>query len=49
MDLDVSDGRRLAWLYNNGDVLERRDEGETVHVRVRLTPQQYGRYQELAG
>lgn len=47
MSLDASDGRRLAWLYANGDVLERRDDGEQVHVRVRLTAQQYGRYQEL--
>lgn len=49
ISLDASDGRRLAWLYANGDVLERRDEGEQVHVRVRLTAQQYGRYQELEG
>lgn len=49
ISLDASDGRRLAWLYANGDVLERRDEGEQVHVRVRLTAQQYGRYQELQG
>ena len=45
--LDAADGRRLAWLYANGDVLERRDEGEEVHVRVRLTAQQFGRYQDL--
>lgn len=47
MILDSSDGRRLAWLYNHGDVVERRDVGEEVHVRVRLTAQQHGRYQEL--
>lgn len=45
--LDVVDGRRLAWLYANGDVLERRDDGEHVHIRVRLTEQQFGRYQDL--
>jgi len=47
MVLESSDGRRLAWLYANGDVVERRDDGEQVHVRVRLTAQQYGRYQDL--
>ncbi|HEY4546380.1 MAG TPA: GTPase HflX [Pedomonas sp.] len=47
MTLDITDGRRLAWLYANGDVVERREDGEQVHVRVRLTEQQFGRYQDL--
>ena len=47
LTIEASDGRRLAWLYANGDVLERRDDGEQVHVRVRLTEQQFGRYQDL--
>lgn len=47
MILDSADGRRLAWLYANGDVLERTDDGEQIRVRVRLTAQQHGRYQDL--
>lgn len=47
--LDPTDGRRLAWLYNHGDVLERDMTEDQVLVKVRLTPAQFGRYQQLEG
>ena len=34
--LPSSDGATIAWLYANGEVLERRDEDHTVHMRVGL-------------
>jgi len=38
LDLPASDGATMAWLYANGEVLERRDEDEIVHMRVSLDP-----------
>ncbi len=40
MDLEVaySDGATMAWLYAHGDVLERRDDGESAALKVRLDP-----------
>jgi GTPase len=32
------DGARLAWLYQHGEVVERQDEEDAVHVTVRLLP-----------
>jgi GTP-binding protein HflX len=34
--LPPEDGASQAWLYERGEVLERRDEDETIHMRVRL-------------
>jgi GTP-binding protein HflX len=36
VDLHLADGRRLAWLYGHGEVLERHDDGEHTHLRVAL-------------
>ncbi|MCZ6453421.1 MAG: GTPase HflX [Alphaproteobacteria bacterium] len=38
VDIPLSDGATLAWLYRRGDVLERDDRQMTAHVRVRLSP-----------
>ncbi|WP_226581857.1 GTPase HflX [Acuticoccus sediminis] len=32
----ATDGALLAWLYRNTEVLERSDEGETVHLTLRI-------------
>ncbi len=49
-DLDAADGRTLAWLHAHGEVLERdrRDNGR-MHLRVRLSPQNLGRYRLMRG
>ncbi len=39
------DGARLAWLYQHGEVVERRDEDTDVHVRVRLLPADRARFE----
>jgi GTP-binding protein HflX len=36
LSLPPSDGATMAWLYANGEVLERRDEDDAVHLRVGL-------------
>lgn len=36
LTVDLADGAGLAWLYDHGQVLERRDDERVAHVRVRL-------------
>jgi GTP-binding protein HflX len=47
-DLPPQDGARLAWLYQHGEVIERNDDGEGVHVRVRLLPADRARFERPA-
>src|SRR5207237_9672986 len=43
LDVSLSDGRTLAWIYAHGEVLGRRDDGEAAHLSVRLTEADLGR------
>jgi GTP-binding protein HflX len=43
LDIPLSDGRTLAWLYRHGEVLARRDDNETAHLSVRLSVADLGR------
>ena len=45
--LGANDGEALAWLYRHGRVTGRDDEGEALHVHVRLDPQALGRFERL--
>jgi GTP-binding protein HflX len=42
--LDPADGATLAWLYANGEVLARDDTDGTIHLSVRLTPENAARF-----
>ena len=44
-DIEPSDGARLAWLYEHGEVMERRDGEAMVHVTVRLLPADRARFE----
>ncbi|MGA3002609.1 MAG: GTPase HflX [Acetobacteraceae bacterium] len=44
-DIEPSDGARLAWLYRHGEVTERRDDDDLVHVTVRLLPADRARFE----
>jgi GTP-binding protein HflX len=44
-DLPVSDGARLAWLYQHGEVVAREDDEACVHVQVRLHPADRARFE----
>jgi len=46
VDLKValSDGAGIAWLYQNGDVVRRRDDDEWAHVTVRLDEADLARF-----
>ena len=47
LKLAASDGSRLAWLHARGDVLDQRVEGETMHLAVKLSPDNWARFQAL--
>jgi GTP-binding protein HflX len=40
-----SDGARLAWLYEHGEVIGRRDDDEAIYVTVRLLPADRARFE----
>ena len=46
--LPPSDGARLAWLYQHGEVLARDDQEDALHVRVRLLPADRARFERGA-
>ncbi len=45
-DIDHADGARLAWLYEHGEVVDRRDDETAAHVKVRLLPADRARFDE---
>ncbi len=47
LKLRHGDGAAIAWLYANGDVLERRDDDEFAHITVRLDPAQSARFDRM--
>jgi GTP-binding protein HflX len=44
LDVPVSDGAALAWLYRHGDVVSRRDDESEAHLDVRLSDADLGRF-----
>jgi len=44
-DIPSADGARLAWLYQHGEVVNRRDADAGVHVTVRLLPADRARFE----
>ena len=44
----VEDGARLAWLYEHGEVVARRDEEDRVHMQVRMLPADRARFEREA-
>jgi GTP-binding protein HflX len=47
LKLAAGDGTRLAWLHARGQVLDQRMEGETVHLSVKLSDENWARYESL--
>ncbi len=43
LDIPLSDGKTLAWVYAHGEVLGRRDDSEAAHLSVRLSDADLGR------
>jgi len=47
IQLDSADGNRAAWLHARGDVLDQRTEGDQLHLAVKLSPENWARFQRL--
>jgi GTP-binding protein HflX len=37
LEIPLTDGKMLAWVYDRGEVLGRRDDNEAAHLSVRLS------------
>ncbi|HKH27718.1 MAG TPA: GTPase HflX [Sphingomicrobium sp.] len=45
--VQASNGSRLAWLHSRGEVLEQRVDGDAMELSVRLSPDNWARFQAL--
>jgi GTP-binding protein HflX len=45
--LDAAAGSRLAWLHSRGEVLDQRIDGSEIELDVRLSPDNWARFQVL--
>ena len=45
--LPAGDGNRMAWLHSRGEVLEQNVDGDEVELSVRLSPENWARFQAL--
>ncbi|HYE49439.1 MAG TPA: GTPase HflX [Azospirillaceae bacterium] len=48
-DVALSDGAAIAWLYAQGEVLERTDDDDAAHLRVALEPADVARFTDRFG
>lgn len=44
-DLPPEDGARIAWLYQHGEVTQREDREDAIHLQVRLLPADRARFE----
>jgi GTPase len=47
LDIPVTDGARLAWVYRHGEVLQRLDDETHVKLKVRLSAADKARFEQL--
>jgi GTPase len=47
LDVPLSNGAAIAWLYRHGEVVERDDDEQHAHLTVRLSEADLGRFQSL--
>jgi GTP-binding protein HflX len=45
--LNAGDGPRIAWLHARGDVIEQHAEGDQLHLAVKLSPENWARFERL--
>jgi len=45
--LDPGEGSRLAWLHSRGEVIEQRMDGDLLALSVRLSPDNWARFQAM--
>jgi GTP-binding protein HflX len=47
ISLPASDGSKIAWLHARGDVIEQQTRDSSVDLQVRLSPENWARFQSL--
>lgn len=47
LDVDLADGRAIAWLYSKGHVLGRVDDEALAHIRISLSPADLERFRHM--
>jgi GTP-binding protein HflX len=47
LSIDLTDGQAIAWLYQRGEVLSRRDDEASAHIRVGLDKADAARFDHL--
>ncbi|MDQ3143543.1 MAG: GTPase HflX [Pseudomonadota bacterium] len=47
LKLSSGDGERIAWLHARGEVLDQRSDGDALHVAVKLSPENWERFQHI--
>ena len=45
--LNAGDGPRIAWLHARGEVIEQHAEGDQLHLAVKLSPENWARFERL--
>ena len=47
IEIGAGDGGRIAWLHSRGEVLSQQLKGEDIHLSVRMSPDNWARFQAL--
>jgi GTP-binding protein HflX len=47
VQLNAGDGTRIAWLHARGEVIEQHAEGDQMHLAVKLSPENWARFERL--
>jgi GTPase len=45
--IPVTDGAKLAWVYRHGEVLHRQDDETHVQLKIRMSPEDKARFEQL--
>lgn len=45
--INAGDGPRIAWLHARGEVIEQHAEGDQLHLSVKLSPENWARFERL--
>lgn len=45
-DIPLHEGKKIAWLYSHGEVLERRDDEEKAYIKVKLSAENKERFEQ---
>ncbi len=46
LEIDITDGKTISWLYSHGNVLDRTDDDEFAHMKVSLNNKNYEYFQK---